>query len=176
MYSKKVMEHFLNPRNKGKLEDADAVGKVGNPVCGDIMYIYIKVKDGKIEKIGWETMGCAAAIATSSMLSEIAKGKKLEEAMKVSKKDIADALEGLPPIKMHCSNLAAEGLHKAIENYLNRDKIINELSKVVNRKDAEALFKVGITSLDELRKASMEEITNAVSDEGMEKIKKYLKK
>ncbi len=176
MYSKKVMEHFLNPRNKGKLEDADAVGKVGNPVCGDVMYIYIKVKDGKIEKIGWETMGCAAAIATSSMLSELAKGKTLEEAMKISRNDIADALEGLPPIKMHCSNLAAEGLHKAIENYLNKEKIINELMKVVNRKDAEALFKIGITSLDDLKKASMEEIANAVSDEGMEKIKKFLRK
>lgn len=176
MYSKKVMEHFLNPRNKGKLEDADAVGKVGNPVCGDVMYIYIKVKDGKIEKIGWETMGCAAAIATSSMISELAKGKTLEEAMKISKKDIADALEGLPPIKMHCSNLAAEGLHKAIENYLNKEKIIKELMKVVSKKDAEALFKIGIISLDDLKKASMEEIANAVSDEGMERIKEFLRK
>ncbi|HHF56438.1 MAG TPA: iron-sulfur cluster assembly scaffold protein [Thermoplasmatales archaeon] len=176
MYSKKVMDHFLNPRNKGRLEDADAVGKVGNPVCGDVMYIYIKVKDGKIEKIGWETMGCAAAIATSSMISELAKGKTLEEAMKISKKDIAEALEGLPPIKMHCSNLAAEGLHKAIENYLNREKIIKELEKVVDRKDAEALFKIGITGIEDLKKASMEEIANAVGDEGMERIKNFLKK
>jgi len=176
MYSKKVMDHFLNPRNKGKLEDADAVGKVGNPVCGDVMYIYIKVKDGKIEKIGWETMGCAAAIATSSMISELAKGKTLEEAMKISKKDIAEALEGLPPIKMHCSNLAAEGLHKAIENYLNRKKIIKELEEVVDRKDAESLFRIGITGIEDLKKASMEEIANAVSDKGMERIKNFLKK
>ena len=176
MYSKKVMDHFLNPRNKGRLEDADAVGKVGNPVCGDVMYIYIKVKDGKIEKIGWETMGCAAAIATSSMISELAKGKTLEEAMKISKKDIAEALEGLPPIKMHCSNLAAEGLHKAIENYLNRKKIIKELEEVVDRKDAESLFRIGITGIEDLKKASMEEIANAVSDKGMERIKNFLKK
>jgi len=176
MYSKKLMDHFLNPRNKGKLKDADAVGRVGNPVCGDVMHIYIKVKDGRIEKIGWETLGCAAAIATSSMLSELAKGKTLEEAMKISKKDIADALEGLPPIKMHCSNLAAEGLHKAIENYLHKEEKIKELMKVVSKEDAEALFKAGITSLEELKKASMEEIANAVSKEGLEKIRKFLKK
>lgn len=169
------MEHFLNPRNKGKLKDADAVGRVGNPICGDIMYIYIKVKNGKIEKIGWETMGCAAAIATSSMLSELAKGKSLEEAMKITRDDIADALDGLPPIKMHCSNLAAEGLHKAIENYLHKDEKIKELMKVVDKKDAEALFKAGITSLEELKKAHMEEIANAVSKEGMEKIREFLK-
>jgi len=170
------MDHFLNPRNKGKLKDADAVGRVGNPVCGDVMHIYIKVKDGRIEKIGWETLGCAAAIATSSMLSELAKGKTLEEAMKISKKDIADALEGLPPIKMHCSNLAAEGLHKAIENYLHKEEKIKELMKVVSKEDAEALFKTGITSLEELKKASMEEIANAVSKGGLEKIRKFLKK
>ncbi|MCD6127781.1 MAG: Fe-S cluster assembly scaffold protein NifU [Methanomicrobia archaeon] len=119
MYSQKVIDHFMNPRNKGKLKDYDAVGKVGNPVCGDVMYIYIKVKDNRIEDIGWETMGCAAAIATSSMITELAKGKTLEEAEKITKKDIADALDGLPPIKMHCSNLAADGLKKAIENYKN---------------------------------------------------------
>ncbi|HEC76522.1 MAG TPA: Fe-S cluster assembly scaffold protein NifU [Thermoplasmatales archaeon] len=176
MYSKKVMEHFMNPRNKGRLENPDAVGKVGNPVCGDVMYIYIKVKDDKIEDIGWETMGCAAAIATSSMLSELAKGKTLEDAYKISKKDIAQSLEGLPPIKMHCSNLAAEGLHKAIDNYRRREELIEELMKVVDRKDAEALFRAGITNLDELKKASVEEIANVVSVEGIEKIRKYLKK
>lgn len=101
----------------GALEDADAVGEVGNPVCGDVMHIYIKVEDGKIAKIGWKTMGCAAAIATSSMITELAKGKTLEEAMKITKRDVSDALEGLPPIKQHCSNLAADGLHKAIEEY-----------------------------------------------------------
>lgn len=166
----------MNPRNKGRLENPDAVGKVGNPVCGDVMYIYIKVKDDKIEDIGWETMGCAAAIATSSMLSELAKGKTLEDAYKISKKDIAQSLEGLPPIKMHCSNLAAEGLHKAIDNYRRREELIEELMKVVDRKDAEALFRAGITNLDELKKASVEEIANVVSVEGIEKIRKYLKK
>ncbi len=117
MYSKKVIEHFQNPKNMGEIEDADAVGEVGNPVCGDVMRIYIKVKDGRIEDIGWKTMGCAAAIATSSMISELAKGITLDEAMKITRKDVSDALEGLPPIKQHCSNLAADGLHKAIENY-----------------------------------------------------------
>lgn len=120
MYSKKVIEHFQNPKNMGELEDADAVSEVGNPVCGDVMHIYIKVKDDVIAEIGWKTMGCAAAIATSSMISELAKGKTLDEAMKITKKDVADALEGLPPIKMHCSNLAADGLHKAIEEYRKR--------------------------------------------------------
>jgi len=176
MYSKKVMEHFLNPRNKGKLAEVDAAGRVGNPVCGDVMHIYIKVRDGKIADIGWETMGCAAAIATSSMLSEMAKGKSLEEAMKISRNDIADALEGLPPIKMHCSNLAADGLHQAIQNYLNREKIIEEMMQVVGKEDAEALFRAGINSIEELKKAPVEEIANIVSDEAAEKIRKFLKK
>ncbi|HDN81540.1 MAG TPA: iron-sulfur cluster assembly scaffold protein [Methanomicrobia archaeon] len=122
MYTQKVVDHFMNPRNKGKPKDYDAVGKVGNPICGDVMYIYIKVNDNKIKNIGWETMGCAAAIATSSMITELAKGKTLEEAEKITKKDIADALDGLPPIKMHCSNLAADGLKKAIENYRKKVK------------------------------------------------------
>ncbi|MCK4432411.1 MAG: iron-sulfur cluster assembly scaffold protein [Methanomicrobia archaeon] len=117
MYTQKVIDHFMNPRNKGKPREYDAVGKVGNPICGDVMYIYIKVNDNRIENIGWETMGCAAAISTSSMITELARGKTLEEAEKITKKDIADALDGLPPIKMHCSNLAADGLKKAIENY-----------------------------------------------------------
>ncbi|MCD6466647.1 MAG: iron-sulfur cluster assembly scaffold protein [Methanomicrobia archaeon] len=122
MYTQKVVDHFMNPRNKGKPKDYDAVGKVGNPICGDVMYIYIKVNGNKIKNIGWETMGCAAAIATSSMITELAKGKTLEEAEKITKKDIADALDGLPPIKMHCSNLAADGLKKAIENYRKKVK------------------------------------------------------
>jgi len=117
MYSQKVIDHFTHPHNQGHMEDPDGVGKVGNPVCGDVMYIYIKVKDDKIEDIKWETMGCAAAIATSSMVTELAKGKTLEEAESVTRKDVADALEGLPPVKMHCSNLAADGLKKAIEDY-----------------------------------------------------------
>ena len=122
MYSKKVIEHFQNPKNMGEIEDADAVGEVGNPVCGDVMRIYIKVEDGKISDIGWKTMGCAAAIATSSMISELAKGITLEKALKITKKDVSDALEGLPPIKQHCSNLAADGLHKAIENYKKKQE------------------------------------------------------
>lgn len=120
MYSEKVLDHFKNPRNKGELPDADAIGKVGNPVCGDLMHIYIKVKDDVITDISFMTFGCAAAIATSSMITELAKGKILKEALKITKKDIADSLEGLPPIKMHCSNLAAEGLHNAIEEYLQK--------------------------------------------------------
>ncbi|MHA1729264.1 MAG: Fe-S cluster assembly scaffold protein NifU [Promethearchaeota archaeon] len=121
MYSKKVMEHFQNPRNMGKMEDPDGIGDVGNPVCGDMMVIYIKVKekDGEevIDDISFQTFGCAAAIATSSMITELAKGKTLEEALKITRQNVADALEGLPPIKMHCSNLAADGLHEAIKNY-----------------------------------------------------------
>jgi nitrogen fixation NifU-like protein len=117
IYSEKVMEHFKNPRNMGEMPDADAVGRVGNPVCGDVMHIYIKVKDNVIDDISFRTMGCAAAIATSSMVTELAKGKTLEEAEKITRDDVADSLEGLPPIKMHCSNLAADGLKDAIAAY-----------------------------------------------------------
>ena len=120
MYSDKVMDHFKNPRNMGEMEDADSVGEVGNPTCGDLMYIYIKVKDNIIDDISFQTFGCGAAIATSSMITELAKGKTLEEGMDITRKDVADALDGLPPIKLHCSNLAADGLHKAIENYLSK--------------------------------------------------------
>jgi len=126
LYSEKVMEHFKNPRNMGEMKDADAVGEVGNPVCGDLMYIYIKVgkENGKeiIKDISFQTFGCAAAIATSSMITELAKGKTLDEAIKITRKDVADALDGLPPIKMHCSNLAADGLRTAIENYRKKHK------------------------------------------------------
>ncbi len=117
MYSEKVMDHFRNPRNMGEMKDADAVGEVGNPVCGDLMYIYIKIKDDRIDDISFQTFGCGAAIATSSMITELAKGKTLDEAMKITRDDIAGSLDGLPPIKMHCSNLASDGLRKAIENY-----------------------------------------------------------
>ena len=120
MYSEKVMDHFRNPRNMGEIKDADGIGKVGNPVCGDLMWIYIKVKDNRLEDIKFKTFGCGAAIATSSMTTELAKGKTLEEALKITRQDVADALEGLPPVKMHCSNLAADGLHAAIEDYLKR--------------------------------------------------------
>jgi len=120
MYSAKVMEHFRNPRNMGEIPDADGVGTVGNPVCGDMMTIYIKVKDDRLVDIKFKTFGCGAAIATSSMITELAKGKTLEEGLKLSRKDVADSLDGLPPIKMHCSNLAADGLHAAIEDYLEK--------------------------------------------------------
>jgi nitrogen fixation NifU-like protein len=120
MYSEKVMEHFRNPRNIGEIPDADGTGTVGNPVCGDLMKVYIKVKDNKLQDIKFMTFGCGAAIATSSMITELAKGKNLEEAMKITKQDVAEALDGLPPIKMHCSNLAAEALHAAIKDYLSK--------------------------------------------------------
>ena len=122
MYTDKVMEHFKHPRNVGEIKDADGTGEVGNPVCGDIMKITIKVKDGKIENVMFKTFGCAAAIATSSMITEIAKGKTLEEARKITKGDITTSLDGLPPVKEHCSNLAAEGLRKAIDDYLMKKK------------------------------------------------------
>ncbi len=120
MYSKKVIEHFRNPRNMGEIKDADGVGEVGNPVCGDMMTIYIKVKDGKLEDIKFKTFGCAAAIATSSMITELARGKSIEEAMEISRDDVAKELDGLPPIKMHCSNLASDGLKEAIKDYLQK--------------------------------------------------------
>ena len=119
MYTKKVIEHFTNPHNYGKIKSADGVGKVGNPVCGDRMKVYIKVdkKKNTIKDIKFETLGCAAAIATSSIMTGLAKGKMLDEALKITSKDIADELSGLPPMKMHCSNLATDALRKAIENY-----------------------------------------------------------
>ena len=120
MYTEKVMEHFRNPRNMGEIPDADGIGTVGNPVCGDLMTIYIKVKENKIADIKFKTFGCGAAIATSSMITELAKGKTLEEALKITRGDVAESLGGLPQIKMHCSNLAADGLHAAIEDYLKK--------------------------------------------------------
>jgi len=114
------MEHFKNPKNMGEIPDADGVGKVGNPVCGDLLWIFIKVKDNRLEDVKFKTFGCGAAIATSSMVTEMAKGKTLEEAMKITRNDVASELGGLPPIKMHCSNLAADGLHLAIEEYLKK--------------------------------------------------------
>jgi len=119
-YSEKVMEHFANPRNVGEIKDADGIGKVGNPTCGDVMWIYIKVKDNRLVDVKFKTFGCGAAIATSSMITEMARGKTLEEALEITRKDVAEALDGLPPIKMHCSNLAADGLHAAIKDYLER--------------------------------------------------------
>ncbi len=117
MYSETVMEHFANPRNAGVIEDADGVGEVGNPVCGDMMTFYIKVKDGSLEDVKFQTFGCVAAIAVSDIVSDMAKGKKLEEALQITRQVVAEALGGLPPNKMHCSNLGAEALSLAIKNY-----------------------------------------------------------
>jgi len=125
MYTNKVMEHFKNPRNMGEISDADGIGTVGNPTCGDLMTMYIKVKDNRIDNIKFKTYGCGAAIATSSMTTELAKGKTLEEAMTITRASVADSLGGLPKVKMHCSNLAADALHAAIEDYrkkLNSEK------------------------------------------------------
>ena len=119
-YSKKVMEHFTNPKNVGVIENADGYGKVGNPVCGDLMEIYIKVKDDIITDIKFKTFGCGSAIATSSMVTELAKGKNLDQALKITRGDVANELDGLPAQKMHCSNLAADALHEAIKDYKNK--------------------------------------------------------
>ena len=121
MYTDKVMDHFTNPRNVGEIPDADGSGTVGNPVCGDIMKIDIKVDGDRISDIKFKTFGCGAAIATSSMVTEMVKGKTLAEALEVSNKAVAEALGGLPPQKMHCSNLAADALHKAIGDYLSKN-------------------------------------------------------
>ncbi len=135
MYSEKVVELFMNPKNVGRIEDADGVGTVGNPVCGDVMKIYLKIEDGRIVDVKFETFGCAAAIATSSMVTEMVKGKTLEEALKVSNKDVVQALGGLPPHKLHCSLLAEEGIKAAIEDYLSKSKA-NEAG-VDNKKESE---------------------------------------
>ncbi len=122
MYSKKVMDHFMHPRNVGEIKDADGIVDVGNPVCGDLMTFYIKVENNKIKDVKFKTFGCGAAIAVSSMVSELAKGKTIEEAMKVTNKMVVGELDGLPPQKLHCSNLGADALHKAIKNYLEKKK------------------------------------------------------
>lgn len=126
MYSEKVMDHFMNPRNVGEIKDADGIGEVGNPVCGDMMTFYIKVENNIIEDVKFKTFGCGAAIAVSSMVSEMAKGKTIEEAMKITNRMVAGKLDGLPPNKMHCSNLGADALHKAIENYLEKKRSKDE--------------------------------------------------
>jgi nitrogen fixation NifU-like protein len=122
IYSEKVMDHFTNPRNVGEIENADGIGEVGNPVCGDMMTFYIKVKDDRLEDVKYKTFGCGAAIAVSSMVSELAKGKTLDEAMKITPRSVADELQGLPQNKFHCSNLGSEALHKAIENYRSKQQ------------------------------------------------------
>ncbi len=122
VYSDKVMEHFMNPHNVGEIENPDGVGEVGNPICGDMMSFYIKVKDNRIDDVKFRTFGCGAAIAVSSMVSEMAKGKTLEEAMKITPKLVVDELEGLPKQKFHCSNLGAQALQKAIKDYQSKKK------------------------------------------------------
>lgn len=122
MYSKKVMEEFRHPKNLGKIENPDAVAEEGNVICGDVLKVYLKVKDNKITDIKVETFGCVSAIATSSKATEIIKGKTLEEALKLTEKEVAEALDGLPPIKMHCSVLAVKAIKKAIENYKEKHK------------------------------------------------------
>ena len=123
-YSEKVLEHYQNPRNLGEIEDADGVGVVGNPVCGDMMKITIKVRDDRIEDVRFKTFGCGAAIATTSMVTELVKGKTLGEALQVTNQDVVEALDGLPPIKVHCSLLAEEAIKAAIEDY--RDRMTND--------------------------------------------------
>jgi len=120
IYSKKVMEHFLNPRNVGEIEDANGIGEVGNPICGDMMTFYIKVDDNRLSDVKFKTFGCGAAIAVSSIVSEMAKGKTLEEAKKITPALVAQELEGLPKNKYHCSNLGAQALNKAIDDYLKK--------------------------------------------------------
>jgi len=119
-YSEKVMEHFMNPRNVGEIQDADGIGNVGNPICGDIMRMYIKVDNGVITDIKFKTFGCGAAIATSSMATELIKGKTIEEALRLTNQAVAEALGGLPPVKMHCSVLAEEAVQAAIDDYLKK--------------------------------------------------------
>lgn len=122
MYTKKVKNHFFHPRNVGEIKNPDGFGKVGNPTCGDVMAIYIKVKENKIVDIKFKTFGCTAAIATSSVLTEMVKGKTLDEALKVTRDDVANELGGLPAIKLHCSNLAADALREAIKDYRSKKK------------------------------------------------------
>lgn len=120
VYSEKVMDHFMHPRNVGEIDKPDGVGEVGNPVCGDMMTFYIKVKDNHIDDVKFKTFGCGAAIAVSSMVSEMAMGKTIEEARKITPQSVADELEGLPKQKFHCSNLGAQALNKAIDDYLSK--------------------------------------------------------
>ena len=120
MYNERVMDHFMNPRNVGEIENPDGVGLVGNPVCGVVMKMTIKVKDNRIEDIKLKTFGCGAAIATSSMVTELVKGRTLEEALDISNRTVAEALDGLPPQKLHCSNLAADAVHMAIQDYYSK--------------------------------------------------------
>ena len=137
MYSDKVMDHFKNPRNVGEIECADGIGEVGNPVCGDIMKIFLKIENNVITDAKFKTFGCGAAIASSSMATELVRGKTLEEAWEVSNQAVAEALEGLPPIKMHCSVLAEEGIHKAINDYRVKQGLVPWVEKNPHSHDHE---------------------------------------
>ena len=128
-YSDRVMDHFRNPRNVGEIENPSGTGRAGNPVCGDIMELYVKVEDGIITDAKFKTFGCGAAIATSSMVTEMVKGKTIDEALKISNRAVAEALDGLPPIKMHCSVLAEEALKSAVEDYLSKPEENRALKK-----------------------------------------------
>ena len=133
MYSEKVMDHFTHPRNLGKMEDADGVGEVGNAKCGDIMKVYLKIEDGVVLDAKFKTFGCGAAVATSSMATELIKGKTVKEAMEITNKAVMEALDGLPPVKVHCSCLAEEALHAALWDYAEKNGIVIEgLEKPVN--------------------------------------------
>ena len=123
MYSEKVMDHFRNPRNQGRIEDPDGVGKVGNPVCGDMLWFYIRIRNGVIEDVKWETYGCAAAISVSSILSEMVKGKSIDEALKIKNDDILKGLGNLPPVKVHCSLLGVEALQESIYDYMTKNRM-----------------------------------------------------
>jgi len=138
MYSEKVMDHFINPRNVGEIKDADGIGEEGNPVCGDMMTFYIKVKDNRLEDVKFQTFGCGAAVAVSSMVSEMAKGKTLEEAVKITPSLVAQELEGLPKNKYHCSNLGAQALRKAIRDYAQKRGITIEGLEEKGEEDEES--------------------------------------
>ncbi len=141
MYSEKVMDHFENPRNVGKLTDANAVGEVGNAVCGDIMKIYMKIENGIIEDVSFKTFGCGAAIATSSMATELVKGKTIEEALKLTNKAVMEALDGLPPAKVHCSVLAEEAIHAALKDYAEKTGIEIDLPEQKQKFDCASFHK-----------------------------------
>lgn len=141
MYSEKVMDHFENPRNVGKLEDANAVGEVGNATCGDIMKIYMKIENGIIEDVSFKTFGCGAAIATSSMATELVKGKTVEEALKLTNKAVMEALDGLPPAKVHCSVLAEQAIHAALKDYSDKTGIDLGLPESVREFDCASFHK-----------------------------------
>ena len=138
LYSDKVMDHFMNPRNVGEITDADGVGEVGNAKCGDIMKMYLKIKDGKIDDVKFETFGCASAIASSSMATELIKGKTIDEALAVTNKQVVDELDGLPAHKLHCSVLAEEAVKSAVKDYYDKNGIAYDKSKFPACEDCES--------------------------------------